>query len=41
MGKERRLRLAVHVARMERINSYGVLEPKPEGKKTVRRLRRR
>jgi hypothetical protein len=41
MGKARRMRLAVHAARMERRNSYSVLVRKSEGRKPHRRPRRR
>jgi hypothetical protein len=42
MIKSRRLRLAGHVARMEaKRNEYRILVGKPEGKRPLRRLRRR
>jgi hypothetical protein len=39
--KSRRMRLAGHVARMETMNAYRILAGKPEGKRLLRRPRRR
>jgi hypothetical protein len=42
MAKSRRMRWAEHVARMrEKENAYGILVGKPEGKRPLRRPRRR